>query len=158
MKLTIAFLAGMLVLASPPVFAVDLPDYGSKNFDPSGDTPTYFANENESVSARTADTTERDWSAVDAIAPTRPAEFARSAHRGPGHGRYAFAHGSGRYAAAGSGGRAHVARAPSTRSSIAHVRTGAPASATRTSAKHGKPGARHANAAFDRQLGGAGRT
>jgi hypothetical protein len=139
MKLTIAFFAGVLVLASPPVFAVDLPDYGSKNFSPSGDTPTYFANENESVSARTADATERDWSAVDAIAPARPAESSRSAHRSAGHGRYA---------AAGSGGKAHVPRVPSIHYSAAHVRTGAPASATRTSAKHGRPGAQHAAAAF----------
>jgi hypothetical protein len=129
MNLKIALLASVLVLASSPVFAVDLPDYGSKNFSPSDDTPTYFANENEAVSARTADTTERDWSAVDAMAPTRPAGSARTAHRTIGHGRYAPAHGSGRHAAGGSGSRSHVTSALSIHYSAAHARTGTTTSA-----------------------------
>jgi hypothetical protein len=125
LKLTITFLAGALTFACLPAFAVELPDYGSKNFSPSGDTPSYFANEAAPVSARTADTTQGDWSAVDEMAPARAAfEGTRSAHRHRGrHGRYAVAqtsrqHGAGRY-----GGKA--------------VRT--------TSAKHGKANARHAS-------------
>src|SRR5215469_13839205 len=96
LKLTITVLAGVAAFAYVPAFAVDLPDYGSKNFSPSGDTPSYFANESAPVSARTADTTERDWSAVDEMAPTRSFEGARSAnsHRGR-HGRYAVAARSG---------------------------------------------------------------
>src|ERR1700740_2908118 len=99
-KLTTAMFVGAFVIASVPAFAFDLPDSGSKNFSPTGDTPSYFSNENAPVSARTADTTERDWSAVDAIAPSAPAGGARWAHRsGAGHGKYRVAHGSGRYSA-----------------------------------------------------------
>jgi len=72
-KLKITFLAGALALVGLPAFAFDLPDSGSKNFSPSGDTPSYFNNETAPLSARTADTTERDWSAVDALAPERQA-------------------------------------------------------------------------------------
>jgi hypothetical protein len=156
LKQTIAFLASALTIASWPALAVDLPDYGSKNFSPSGDTPAYFANESVPVSARTADTTERDWSAVDAIAPSRPVgSHGRSAHSRTGrHGRYAFPHGSGAHNAAGSGGNVHATRAGSGHSGwaarrpsvhVSYSNRSAPAGAARTtSAKHGKPGARHA--------------
>ena len=125
LKLTITFLAGALAFAWLPAFAVELPDYGSKNFSPSGDTPSYFANEAAPVSARTADTTQGDWSAVDEMAPARPNfEGTRSAHGHRGrHGRYAVAQTSGRHGAARYGGKAVKA----------------------TSAKHGKASARHAS-------------
>ena len=73
----------------------------------------------------TADTTQGDWSAVDELAPARPAfEGTRSAHGHRGsHGRYAVAQTSGRHGTGRYGGKA--------------VGT--------TSAKHGKPGAAHAN-------------
>jgi hypothetical protein len=125
LKLTITFLAGALSFACLPALAVELPDYGSKNFSPSGDTPSYFANEAAPVSARTADTTQGDWSAVDEMVPARPAfEGTRSArgHRGR-HGRYAVPQTSGRHGTGRYGGKA--------------VGT--------TSAKHGKPSARHAS-------------
>ena len=124
-KLTITFLAGALTFACLPALAVDLPDYGSKNFNPSGDTPSYFANEAAPVSARTADTTQGDWSAVDEMAPARPAfEGARSAHGHRGrHGRYAVVQTSGRHSAGRYGGKA----------------------ARTTSTKHGRPSARHAS-------------
>ena len=125
LKLTITFLAGALTFVCLPALAVELPDYGSKNFSPSDDTPSYFANETAPVSARTADTTPHDWSAVDEMAPARPAfEGTRSAHGHRGrHGRYAVAQTSGRHGAGRYGGKA--------------VRA--------TSAKHGRPSARHAN-------------
>jgi hypothetical protein len=139
MKLTIAFFASALACASSPGLAIDLPDTGSKNFSPSDGTPTYFANENESVSARTADATERDWSAVDAIAPARPAGHARWAHRAAGlHGRYTVAHGSGRHAA----GKSYGTRSVSVRYHAAPVGGG-----KTMSAKHGRLGGRHASAA-----------
>ena len=135
LKLTITLLAGALAFACLPAFAVDLPDYGSKNFSPSGDTPSYFANEAAPVSARTADTTQGDWSAVDEMAPVRPSfEGSRSAHgRGRHHGRYSVVqnsgrHGAGRYSAARYGAARYGGRA---------VRA--------TSAKHGRPSARHAS-------------
>src|SRR4029077_13984774 len=89
LKLRTILFAGAFAVAAAPAIAVDLPDYGSKNFSPAGDTPSYFANEAAPVSARTADTTARDWSAVDEIAPSRSSEGVRSAysHRGR-HGRY----------------------------------------------------------------------
>src|ERR1700746_4114676 len=99
LKLTITFIAGALAFACLPALAVELPDYGSKNFSPSGDTPSYFANEAAPGSARTADTTQGDWSAVDEMAPARPAfEGTRSVH-GPRarHGRYAVVQTSGRH-------------------------------------------------------------
>jgi hypothetical protein len=125
LKLKITFLAGALAFACLPALAVELPDYGSKNFNPSGDTPSYFANEAAPVSARTADTTQGDWSAVDEMAPARPAfEGARWAHGHRGHhGRYAVAQTSGRHSAGRYGGKP--------------VRT--------TSGRHGKPSARHAS-------------
>jgi hypothetical protein len=125
LKLTITFLAGALAFACLPALAVELPDYGSKNFNPSGDTPSYFANEAAPVSARTADTTQGDWSAVDEMTPARPAfEGTRSAHGHRGrHGRYAAAQTSGRHGAGRYGGKA--------------VGT--------TNAKHGKPSAKHAS-------------
>lgn len=142
-KHTIAFLAGALIVASWPALAVDLPDYGSKNFSPSGDTPAYLANENVPVSARTADTTERDWSAVDAIAPERPVgSHGRSAHSRTGrHGRYAFSHGSGGHVHATHSGWAAIR--PSVH--VSERNRSAPAGAAKaTSVKHGKQGARHA--------------
>jgi hypothetical protein len=131
--LTITFLAGALALAGLPAFAFDLPDSGSKNFDPPGDTPSYFSNETAPISARTADTTERDWSAVDALAPDRSAaRAAPSAHQGGWkHGR------SGKYASGKSSGKGQ-----STRFSKASA-----GSAPKTTAgKHGRTGARHARA------------
>ena len=125
LKLTITFLAGAISFACLPALAVELPDYGSKNFSPSDDTPSYFANEAAPVSARTADPTPRDWSAVDEMAPVRPTfEGTRSAHGHRGHnGRYAVAQTSGRHGTGRYGGKA--------------VRA--------TSAKHGRPSARHAS-------------
>jgi hypothetical protein len=84
MKPTIASFASALAPASSLAFAADLSDYGSKNFNPPDGTPAYFANEDLPMSARTADTTERDWSAVEAMAPTRPAKPYRSAYHHAG--------------------------------------------------------------------------
>lgn len=130
LKLTITLLAGALAFACLPAFAVDLPDYGSKNFSPSGDTPSYFANEAAPVSARTADTTQGDWSAVDEMVPARPSfEGSRLAHgHGRHHGRYSVVQNSGRHNAARYGAARYGGRA---------VRA--------TSAKHGRPSARHAS-------------
>jgi hypothetical protein len=125
LKLTITFLAGAFAFACLPALAAELPDFGSKNFSPSDNTPSYFANEAAPVSARTADTTQGDWSAVDEIAPARPAfEGTRSAHRHRGsHGRYSVVQNSGRHGAGRYGGKA--------------VRA--------TSGKHGRQSSRHAS-------------
>src|ERR1700694_3699050 len=89
--LKIAFLAGALSLAAPPAFALELPDYGSKNFSPSGDTPTYFTNETAPIAARTADTNANDWSAADAAAPVSSAAIASAS--APSRSSHAARHG-----------------------------------------------------------------
>jgi hypothetical protein len=134
LKLTITFLAGALAFACLPALAVELPDYGSKNFNPSDNTPSYFANESAPVSARTADTTPRDWSAVDEMAPARPGfEVTRSAYAHSGrHGRYALGQRSSRHGAGGA--------------QSARFAGGGGGKAVRTTnAKHGKPSGRHAS-------------
>jgi hypothetical protein len=107
LNLRITFLAGALAFACLPAFALELPDYGSKNFSPSGDTPSYFTNEAAPVAARTADATEPDWSAVDEMTSARPAvERTRSAHTHSGrHGGYAVGQRSGAHLAARSSGK-----------------------------------------------------
>jgi len=139
LKLTITFLAGAIAFACLPALAVELPDYGSKNFNPSDDTPSYFANEAAPVSARTADTTPRDWSAVDEMAPARPAfEGTRSAYAHSGwHGRYGVVQRSGQHGAGRSAGRGYST----------HAAGGGGGKAVKTTtAKHGKPSATHASA------------
>ena len=68
-KLTMTYFAAALAIVSVPAFAVDIPDSGSKNFSPAGDTPTYFTNESVPISARTADTNASDFTAEEAAAP-----------------------------------------------------------------------------------------
>lgn len=163
-NLTIAFLAGALAFAGFPAIALDLPDYGSKNFSPSGDTPTYFANETAPVSARTADTTARDWSAVDAEAPVPSAVASTNTpHTAAGrHGRFASAPKSGRHAFGKARGSSHAtgsAKANITKAAwtVSHhasaagaktsVRSGPVSAAKTTSVKHGRANPRHARAA-----------
>jgi hypothetical protein len=90
-SLTPIFLGAALAFVSFMAFAIDVPDYGSKNFSPIGDTPTYFINESIPVSTRTADTTAGDSTAQEAAAPTPcVAAAVPSAHRNAGrHARYA---------------------------------------------------------------------
>jgi hypothetical protein len=49
-KLTKIWFATMVVLASSPALAADMPGSGTKNFIPGGDAPSYFTNENGAVS------------------------------------------------------------------------------------------------------------
>jgi hypothetical protein len=148
-KLTITFIAGALALASFSAFAFDIPDSGSKNFSPSGDTPTYLTNENVPVSARTADTTPRDWSAVEAAAPA-PSVVGSipPAHTDTGrHGRYGSAQGSPKHTLGKSRAEGHSTRFGKQIIGNGMAKSG-PASATKTkTAKHGKVSARHAVAA-----------
>jgi hypothetical protein len=132
-KLTIAFVAGGLAVASCPAFAADIPDYGSKNFSPTGDTPSYFANESTPVSVRTADTTANDWTAEEAAAPTPSMTSpVSSAHRITGrYAKYAPAQRSGKHIPGKPGAMGHS--------------TGSPrASTPKATARHGKASARHA--------------
>ena len=155
LKLRVILLAGALAVATVPALAIDLPDYGSKNFSPSGDTPSYFANEAAPVSARTADTTQHDWSAVDDMAATEQNfEGTRSAYTDGGqHGRYSVAHRRpSRHTAGKYGGTTRSVRASAAggyAGKTAHnsaAQTRNVSAARTTTAKHGKPGARHASA------------
>lgn len=148
-KLTIAFVAGALAFASFPAFAVDIPDSGSKNFSPTGDTPSYFTNESTPISARTADTTERDWSAADDAAPApSTAEAAPSRAPSGRHGKYASAQRSGKHTFGKSRGATHSAKASigKTPKTASHYNAAAASAAKTTTAKHGKASARHAGA------------
>src|SRR5919198_3108473 len=126
-RLIIALLAGALAFAGLPASALELPDYGSKNFSPPSDTTSHFANESEPVSARTADTTENDWSAVDAIAPQRSAAAASSRTHGGRYGRHASTQRHGKYGLGkprNTGRAAQSARSDRGRSAAAAARTG----------------------------------
>jgi hypothetical protein len=167
-RLTTAFLAGALAFAGFTASAVELPDYGSKNFSPPSDTPAHFANETAPVSERTADTTANDWSAVDAIAPQRSASAASvsSRTRGGRHGSYASVQRHGKYSVGkprstgyatqsvrsdrGRSAAAAPARATGRKPVwVAGAPKRAPATASKTTtAKHGKAGARQARAAL----------
>ncbi len=142
LKLKIAFIAGALAIAGSPALAFELPDTGSKNFSASGDTPTYFKNEAAPVSARTADTSERDWSAVDEAAP---ANLEPAIRRDPGHrhGRYAVGRRSGNHAAAGASGKAAAGQFAKERPGRS-TRIAPSGAAKNLSARHGKSGAPHA--------------
>ena len=111
-KLTITYFAAALAIVSVPAFAVDIPDSGSKNFSPAGDTPTYFTNESVPISARTADTNASDFTAEEAAAPvpavTVPVPAAR-ANTGR-HGRYGSVQRSVRHTLGQSRGMYHSTR------------------------------------------------
>jgi hypothetical protein len=148
-KWMITVLAGASWLASWPVFALDLPESGSKNFSPAGDTPTYFTNESVPVSARTADTTANDWTVEEAAAPV-PSVARPSVAGRRNSGRYS------KYVAARrSGGHAaSTSRASNHSTYMATPYTGkgqrvAPAASTAktNTARHGKTAGRHAAAA-----------
>jgi hypothetical protein len=176
--LAIAFLAGALALAGVPASGLELPDYGSKNFSPSGDTPAYFTNEAAPVAARTADTTANDWSAVDAEAP-EPSLGASTPSRGHlgRHGRQASSQRSAKHVVgkprsayrsahlARSGGDQTVATSPlrkanrePTRAANAKgsARTGSVNAAKTTTAKQGKSAARHVRAEAGSPTAGPG--
>jgi hypothetical protein len=138
-KLKIAFLAGALAVAGSPALAFELPDTGSKNFSASGDTPTYFKNEAAPVSARTADTSESDWSAVDEAAPANfePAIGRNLGHR---HGRYAMGRRSGNHAAAGASAKAAAGQYAKTHPGRS-TRAAPSGAAKNLRARHGKSGA-----------------
>jgi hypothetical protein len=166
-RLIIACLASAIAFAGFPAFALDLPDYGSKNFSPPSDTPSHFANESEPVAARTADATETDWSAVDAIAPQRSATAASLRSHGGRHGRHASAQRHGKYGLGkprSTGQAAKSARSDRGRSAAAApARSGnrkpAPVAASKTTtAKQGKVGGRQARAALSSPAAPAGQT
>jgi hypothetical protein len=126
-KLTIITIVAALALASAPALAFDIPDYGSKNFSPGSDTPSYFTNESVPVAARTADTTERDWSAVEAVAPERSEVAAAPRSNTERHGRHLSAQRSWKHTVGKSKAKGHSTR-------LAKASTG---KAAKTASLHG---------------------
>jgi len=174
-NLTPIFLEAALAFVSFMAFAIDVLDYGSKNFSPIGDTPTYFINESIPVSTRTADTTAGDSAAQEAAAPMPCVAVAvPSAHRNAGrHARYAPVQRSsmhtGKYRDTGhttrsaKANRGEATKTASLRNSATQARSvskktvwsvnargttksRAAGSAKTTTAKQGKASARHATA------------
>ena len=181
-NLTLIFLEAALAFVSFMAFAIDVPDYGSKNFSPIGDTPTYFINESIPVSTRTADTTAGDSTAQEAAAPMPcVAAAVPSAHRNAGrHARYAPVQRSSMHTPGKSrdtdhptrsakANRGEATKTASLRNSATQARSvskktvwsanargttksRAAGSANTTTAKHGKPIARHAREAVTRPV------
>jgi hypothetical protein len=171
-NLTPILLKAALAFLSFIAFAIDVPDYGSKNFSPIGDTPTYFINESIPVSTRTADTTAGDSTAQEAAAPMPcVAAAVSSAHRNAGrHARYAPVQRSslksrdtGHATRSARANRGEATKTASLRSSATEARSvskrtvwsakargttksRAASSAKTTTAKQGKASARHATA------------
>src|SRR5271165_5146128 len=67
--MTVLF-AAALALTSGAAVGFEMPSYGSKNFSPPGDAPSYFTNENGGLSGRGVDTAAIDTSADETAAPT----------------------------------------------------------------------------------------
>ncbi len=165
-KLTIAVVAIAFALAGGAAMAAEMPTYGTKNFVPGGDTPSYLSHENAAAPVGSADRTAADADINDraesAPADTAPEPVARAGTSR--HGKYASTgRSSKRYAR--SGGRStHGAKsksAASTRtvssrkSSASHmaasksegvtkVKAVKPTKSTKTTARHAmaKPTAR----------------
>jgi hypothetical protein len=169
-NLSTIFLEGALAFVSFTAFAIDTPDYSSKNFSPVGDTPTYFTNESIPVSTRTEDTTAGDSTAQEAAAPMPCVAAAiPSAHRKAGrHAGYASVQRSSMHTPGQSRHTGHATRSAkakrgaatktaSLRNSVTQARSvskktvwsanakgtmksGTASSAKITTAKHGKDG------------------
>jgi hypothetical protein len=139
-KLTIAAAAAAFALASGPVFAVEMPAYGSKNFTTPGVAPSYFTNENGAASVRGPDT-----AAAPAADETDDATVSDVPVVNPGTGRHGK---SGKQASGkskGHGGSTHYAKTPSAKSTDKSTagRSGTQSGASKTgTTKHAKSGIR----------------
>jgi hypothetical protein len=139
-KSTIAAAAAAFALASVPALAVEMPDYGSKNFTTPGVAPSYFTNESGAISARGPDTAAIPDETDDATASDVPL-----VNPGTGrHGKHASAGKSGKHASGksgGHGGLTQYAKASSAKSTAGRSGTQAGAGKTGTT-KHAKSGIR----------------
>jgi len=138
MKLTIAAAAAAFALASFPALAVEMPDYGSKNFTTPGVAPSYFTNENGAVTIRGPDTAAAP--AADETDDATPSDVPLV---NPGTGRH------GKHASVGKskghGGSTHYAKAPSAKSTAKSTaaRGGTQSGVSKTgTTKHAKSGIR----------------
>jgi hypothetical protein len=93
--LKIALAAIGFALANIPVFAVEMPTDGSKNFSAPNDAPSYFTNETVPESARVANPatfTSEDVAAAPDVEPASPSGTETGRHGKHSHGftRHAF--------------------------------------------------------------------
>jgi hypothetical protein len=93
----------VLACAAIPAWCAGMPDFGSKNFSPGGDTPSYFSNENGAVGVAASETMDdgSDDASIRSIETiSEPRQIARTT---PGrHERFAVGRRS------GYGGAAHA--------------------------------------------------
>jgi hypothetical protein len=160
-KLAIMVMAAACAVSIGSARAAGMPDTGTKNFVPGGDTPAYLTNENLAVAPGSAAEPVAATADDQAEGPERstaaPMHWAQTPERR--HGKLAAGHKSARYAAANPRTPIRSTHAASTRmvrasrsgsidKSPRSVRAaGRTASATRTGAAvHGKASVRHAAA------------
>jgi hypothetical protein len=114
-------LAAALAGAAIPAWSAGMPDYGTKNFSPGGDAPSYFSNENGSALGLAANESMDDGGdapirSVRAAAEPNDGAWTASRHR---HGKFASSRRSGSHRAirwASAGGTRTVAMGRSSRS------------------------------------------
>ncbi len=166
--LTKFVLAAAIACTALPVWGAGMPDYGTKNFDPGGATPSYFTNENSAVLG----TAENENTDDGADLPTRSAEPAAESRRsaratGHHHGKLASRSSEAR-AALYLRGKGHAAQ-PAHAKSARTASMGGPAKPTRpehptlvtakartagsSSTKSAKSNVRHASARFSSRKG-----
>jgi hypothetical protein len=121
-KLTIALAAAAFALATCPIYAADMPAYGTKNFSAPGDAPSYFTNESGGASIRGPATAEVPDEQDDVTAADVPVVKAGAGR----HGKHASAGKSGKRSATKSkgSGTSLYAKASSSRPSGAAAKIG----------------------------------
>jgi hypothetical protein len=156
-KLVIALIVAAWAFASGTAPAAEMPSYGSKNFDPPADAPSYFTNENGRDADRGLETAAIDTNAEETTgelpADVGPIRTVRT--KGGHHGKYSASsrHASGRTRsqqastdamgpAAGQFGSAHK-RSESGNAKVSSSTTAVSTAKTRT-AKPGRANPRRA--------------
>jgi hypothetical protein len=160
-KLAIVVLAAAFAASILPAYAAGMPDTGTKNFIPGGDTPSYLTNENLAVAPGSAAQPMPAAADDQAEAPTRsgPVSIHATQTATRRHDRHAAGHKSGHRAAVSGNTKTRSARGASTKrvgaSKSASLRRSArpPRASGKTEstaqtgpAKHGKANAWHAAA------------
>jgi hypothetical protein len=140
-KLTKIWFAAMVACAGVPAMAAEMPGSGTKNFVPGGDAPSYFTNENGTVSAAAADQTAADDGADQPIRSPRSASaliYSAKTTMTRRHGGLAVSHRAGPRAAANATAKtrsAHIGGAKGARAATA----GTPARPVRTASRIAGP-------------------
>lgn len=149
-KLTIAAAAVAFAAASGAASAAEMPAYGTKNFVPGGDTPSYLSHENAAAPVGSADRDINDWAEAS---PSEPAVLESASSGTSRHGKYASTRGSSkRHGGKPAGRSAHVAKgkpttstrtassrkssAPHSTAGVTKVKATKPSRATKSTARH----------------------